>query len=112
MMDDLNPYTDEYTGYGDAYTGAPETSNIGSVSTNDSENVYEQSSVAEINDPRRYFEINVPESVQYPEQKSHRKNNSIPLTAVLADSGRVSIHPLGIIEKTSGNIRNTLEFTG
>ncbi|MBN1291527.1 MAG: twin-arginine translocase subunit TatC [Candidatus Latescibacteria bacterium] len=101
MMDDLNPYTEEYTGYGDAYTGAPIKSNSGSASEV-SQDIYEQPGIAEIHDSLRYFEINLLDSSQPSSDKSYGKRNVAPLTAVLTEAGRISIHPLGIIEKPPG----------
>ena len=101
MMDDLDPYGEEYTGYDPGYTGDSDSGSTDSKNPVE-EKINKRPGAAEVYDPRRFFEIDLPEPAQSYLPKSKTQSNPIPITAVFADVRRMSIHPLGIIDKPAG----------
>ena len=101
MMDDLDPYSDDYTGYDTGYPGSY-NADSGDKEQSSDEEIVQHPGVAESNDPRRIFGISLPESAQSYLPKSKTSSNPVPLTAFFADAGRISIHPLGITDKPAG----------
>ena len=101
MMDDLDPYSDNYTGYDTGYPGSYKADS-GDTKQSSAEEIIQHPGIAASNDPRRFFEISVPEPAQSYFPKSKTSSNPVPLTAFFADAGRVSIHPLGITDTPAG----------
>ena len=103
-MDGLDPYYNNYPGYEPEFTGNPETS--GGAKKNKPENTTEQIQSAGALlafDPGRLFEVTLSEpltTLYSPASRSRTKD--VPLAAYRADMRRVSIHPLGIVERPAG----------
>jgi len=101
MMDDMDPYSDDYTGYDTGYPGSY-NADSGDTKKPSDEEIIQHPGVVESNDPRRIFGISLPEPAQSYFPKSKTSSNPVPLTAFFADAGRVSIHPLGITDTPAG----------
>jgi sec-independent protein translocase protein TatC len=99
-MDEFDPYSD-YTGYepGMQYPAQPEKKSQASAGE---EEKNEHPGALEVFDSRRFFEIELHGPDTAPSTASNTYSKVITLAAVSADRGRVSLHPLGNIEKPPG----------
>jgi len=109
-MDDIEPYNG-YDGYGPGMAGPYPLDSPGEKQDNDSDTTELNDEThfplnAESNDPRRIFKIALHDDV-FSSYDTHRSSinsgyASNSLTVVSSDYNRVSIHPLGIVEKPNG----------
>ena len=104
-MDGLDPYYNNYPGYEPEFTGNPETIS-GGAKKNKPENTKEQIQSAGALlafDPGRLFEVTLSEPLTTSYSPASRsRTKEVPLAAYRADTRRVSIHPLGIIDRPAG----------
>ncbi|MCE5252373.1 twin-arginine translocase subunit TatC [bacterium] len=99
-MNEYDPYND-YTGY-EPGTGYSATSGKKETSVPAEEDKNGHPGALAVFDTRRFFEINFPEPDTTPSSSYQSAGKTVTLAAVATDSRRVSIHPLGYIEKPPG----------
>jgi len=100
-MDELDPYSD-YTGYDPEYQESSDSVYTHSEPAVDVEET-KSPGASSVYDPRRLTEIVPSEpTVSSYSPVSRSRSGSIPLAAVSADMRRISIHPLGIVDKPAG----------